>query len=1645
MLNKLRRKSSRIISNNPALDDDDEPMHGKGSSTSLSKGSSSSRGFDRQSNPYSTTSSNSGRSSSSSSRKSTNTRSSNNTNNRQRSSSLGKQLSSHARTAPPSKNLRSSKGSSISWGGRTTETETDITQDNTTWNNKTPDCSDPSLVSDDDDLPNNNHQYNTTKGGKQRELEASGLYSRRSTDGTSKNSSNEDYTTNTTNSSGSGYQTNDESTSIGLNSSGTTQQSGLTSSRGEGSRSVGPLTDNESGSVDDGDDSYSEESGIIFSSDVSKYTSNMQRGMDDSKASYPSMGDNIKSLRGGGKNHKNQQLQQNQNVRPPPRSMNSSSASVGEHSRSRSSSAATSDKQRRSNSNPSTGSRQRSRSGGPASQSRMSKSVSGNTINTQNSNSNNGEESMKLKPPSMKGMPYSQRSGISKKLAKNKPKKSSTNNAEYDTSSASSPMYHSNAATTSDNNGFNTSNQSITDSQRSGYESEQSETEVAAMQQLAYLVVSLRSELKEVNDSKDNLQSKLDTIEASNGGSINVDTKVQQLQQDKVDLQADIDAFIAEQDDLKSEINELTLEKSSLNDMISRLKNPNSLSHSQSVGSFGNNSSNRSLGSKGKKSYEELQERITDITDENHKLEKEIQLLVNEKSQLVSTRNDRADEIGMLEKQLEDVKDLHDKEMKEKEMNIKSMEEKIQELESSFDIVEKESKESKMTIAVLEDELSAKNDELSKVQEDHTKVMDGEGKKMTLLRSRLTQIEKQKGELQDVNTSLEKKLDDIKNEQSSSNITAKQADETVELQKKITSLEEEKTTLEKELEDKDTELTALEGKLKDQQEASTLSSEEKGQVKYLKERITNLATENDGLKTELSTLQSQLTALEKDTTSTRKTDENLKVKQEEYEELVAAKAKLESQHQESLDTITNLQKMVTSLEGTNTELEEEMNEATEAISMLEDELDRKDASAKLDLTKLTLLQQEISTANNEKTALVERNAKLSTTNDDLQTQIKVLNIEKKLAYEEAETLKLQKNIADEDQEEALLSRQEQKQEVDLLEDKMEAMREKNSEQLVELEQQVYQLEESKSKLEVELEESSDAITVLREALTEMEEDKQEKDEQIKNLKTKFDDKEVTQKEHQVNVDTIATLQKMITSLESSKVDLEEELNTSSEELHDLRNRLKNKNTLKEVTDLEEKVAKYTDENKSLTKRIKELTEANDKMKCEVKDLGESLASVTASRVQSEDDKVSSGDLDLASCDALLSELKNQIKQIVSSRNEALHEVEVLREEASVVSSPSEAGKLPPSPAVEVKHAAKQPPLDDSAKTDAEHGDCDKTYKTHEKSVGTAPSKASSRGSSLLEAAKKLCDNLDKKKSQESNKSRNNSPIQAAATSKPEKPKVDKSKVKAVASRDEVQDIKNVVDQDDDVSSAKEIKEVDKTPADVKPSPPLTPEEEKQRGNKSKLDIDQLTSIYFEKCGMSVSRFSDLSSDSSSFRRRAVKPPSDTITKKVKICRNGVFMGTYEGDLNPEGQRHGFGVLLCDNGNSYEGEWKKDKRDGLGIARYSSGDVYDGQWQRGKRQGHGVMYIEAGDTYIGSWNNGLKHGAGTYHWADGEVDVSWYQEDRRVGEGVRWNASRAKAFQLIRGTKKEELSLDEAYLRAEKLGLNLEKFDSQPGS
>lgn len=68
--------------------------------------------------------------------------------------------------------------------------------------------------------------------------------------------------------------------------------------------------------------------------------------------------------------------------------------------------------------------------------------------------------------------------------------------------------------------------------------------------------------------------------------------------------------------------------------------------------------------------------------------------------------------------------------------------------------------------------------------------------------------------------------------------------------------------------------------------------------------------------------------------------------------------------------------------------------------------------------------------------------------------------------------------------------------------------------------------------------------------------------------------------------------------------------------------------------------------------------------------------------------------------------------------------------------------------------------------------------------------------------------------------------------------------------------------------------------------------------------------------------------------------------------------------------------------------------------------------------------------------GLKSGPGVYEYADGELDVSFYEEDIRVGEGVRWSASRHQASLLVDGQlvgEEGDMPIDEATKRTKELG------------
>lgn len=80
--------------------------------------------------------------------------------------------------------------------------------------------------------------------------------------------------------------------------------------------------------------------------------------------------------------------------------------------------------------------------------------------------------------------------------------------------------------------------------------------------------------------------------------------------------------------------------------------------------------------------------------------------------------------------------------------------------------------------------------------------------------------------------------------------------------------------------------------------------------------------------------------------------------------------------------------------------------------------------------------------------------------------------------------------------------------------------------------------------------------------------------------------------------------------------------------------------------------------------------------------------------------------------------------------------------------------------------------------------------------------------------------------------------------------------------------------------------------------------------------------------------------------------------------------------------------------------------------------------------------KTGDIYKGNWEHGMKSGAGVYEYKDGEMDISFYKEDVRIGEGVRWSASRHKASRLIDGQligEEGDMPLEDAMKLTNQLG------------
>jgi len=114
---------------------------------------------------------------------------------------------------------------------------------------------------------------------------------------------------------------------------------------------------------------------------------------------------------------------------------------------------------------------------------------------------------------------------------------------------------------------------------------------------------------------------------------------------------------------------------------------------------------------------------------------------------------------------------------------------------------------------------------------------------------------------------------------------------------------------------------------------------------------------------------------------------------------------------------------------------------------------------------------------------------------------------------------------------------------------------------------------------------------------------------------------------------------------------------------------------------------------------------------------------------------------------------------------------------------------------------------------------------------------------------------------------------------------------------------------------------------------------------------------------------------------------------------GIQLGSYEGERNEDGERHGSGKAVLPNGDTYEGQYEKGTRSGIGTYRFKGSGKYTGDYVGGKKHGQGTFWYPDGSRYEGSWVDDQRNGAGVYFYVNADTyEGEWY-EHLRHGQGV----------------------------------------------
>ena len=146
------------------------------------------------------------------------------------------------------------------------------------------------------------------------------------------------------------------------------------------------------------------------------------------------------------------------------------------------------------------------------------------------------------------------------------------------------------------------------------------------------------------------------------------------------------------------------------------------------------------------------------------------------------------------------------------------------------------------------------------------------------------------------------------------------------------------------------------------------------------------------------------------------------------------------------------------------------------------------------------------------------------------------------------------------------------------------------------------------------------------------------------------------------------------------------------------------------------------------------------------------------------------------------------------------------------------------------------------------------------------------------------------------------------------------------------------------------------------------------------------------------------------------------SNQEKVYSDGKYIGQIMNNL-----REGNGIMYYNNGDKFEGDWRKDKKykgihyytnepykgdkydgyfkddkfEGEGIYYWKDGEKYEGYWKNGKREGKGIYYYNSGDKYIGYFSNDKEEDKGIYYFNDGDIYTGDFKEGEFEGKGIEY--------------------------------------------